>query len=94
VARWIKADGIETIVRPSNGNEFSLEEMNKFVGGYLEAIRLTAQDVMYLNEQGLLLNLPINHIATQLVRSHRTEHKFTTIVGDVIIANLQETGDM
>lgn len=93
MARWIKTDGTESQVAPANKVEFTLEEMNTFVSGYLEAIKLTPSQVMYFNEEGIRLQLPVNHLATQVLRQHRAEHATTVIVGNVLIASLKETGD-
>jgi len=41
-----------------------LEELQKFVGGYVEALTLSNGDVLYVCEDGKLLNLPVNKMAT------------------------------
>jgi hypothetical protein len=42
----------------------SLEEMQKFVGGYVEALELKNGHTMYVNEEGRLKDLPVNNMAT------------------------------
>ena len=93
MARWIKTDGKVEQVHPQDGKEFSVDEIRTFVGGYFEAIKLTSQDVMYLNEDGIGLQLPINAIATEVLHQHKPERAHNPICGNVIIASLQETGD-
>tara|TARA_R100000322_G_C5278861_1_gene149154 strand:- start:15 stop:290 length:276 start_codon:yes stop_codon:yes gene_type:complete len=44
----------------------SLEEMQEFVGGYIEVVTLPDFRQMVINEEGKLLNLPINMVATNL----------------------------
>ena len=93
MARWIKTDGTVEQVYPTNRIEFSLEEMRSFVGGHLEAIKLTSQEVMYVNEDFAGLQLPINAVATEVLHQHRPDYSCYPICGNVLIASLQETGD-
>ncbi len=95
MAEYIKADTgipIETVT-PANGQEFTLQEMNAFVEGYLEAIPLTADLIMYVNEEGIRLEKPVNSRATMKLWEYRPDWRSTSILGDVLIASLAETGD-
>lgn len=92
MARFIKTDGTVQEAHPTNGVEFSLDEMRNFVGGYLEAIKLTSQEVMYVNEDFVGLQLPVNRIATEVLHQHNPDIRYP-ICGDVLIATLRETGD-
>ena len=78
-----ESDGIK--VSPANGKEFTLDELQGYVGGLIEPVPLR-RDIagseenwreMYVNEEGLLNNLKVNPTASIL--SGRT------IVGDAII---------
>ena len=80
-------------VAPANGKTFTLEEMQGFVGGYIEALRLTGNSVMYLNEDGKRLDLPYNLVADMLAHRMTLIAPNDRIVGDVLIASLSETGD-
>lgn len=92
MARWIKADGTEQIVNPANGVEFTLEEMKRYIGGgMLEAVRFTRTEVMYIDESGVLKQLPINKKASEEVSEKRGRP--IPICGDALIASLRETGD-
>ena len=93
MARFIKTDGTVQEAHPKNSVEFSLDEMRNFVGGYLEAIKLTSQEVLYCNEDFVGLQLPINSVATEVLHQHRPDHAHYPLCGDVLIANLRETGD-
>lgn len=93
MAQWIQANGTTQEVTPAHGESFTLQEMTRYVGGYLEAIKLDDVNIMYLNEQGILLQKPYNIEATRMVRNARKEHRNTVIVGDVLVATLHETGD-
>ena len=67
MGRLIHPDGIEETVRPAK-KRFSLEELQSFVGGYIELVK-TRKPVrnMYINENGLLDDLPVNPTATILI---------------------------
>lgn len=93
MARWIKADGTVKEIQPANKVEFTLDEMRACVGGHIEAVKLTSQEVMYVNDEGVLQQLPINTIATEVFHQHRPERSHEPICGDVLIASLVETGD-
>ena len=69
----INTDGItETDI------ENKLEELQEAVGGYIEAVRLPFHDsVMIVNEEGLLLGLKINIIASEIANQ--------PIVGNALI---------
>jgi len=87
----IKAGESEGIkVSPANGKEFTLDELQAYVGGLIEPVPLR-RDItgseenwreMYVNEEGLLHNLKVNPTASIL--SGRT------IVGDAIIVTVDE----
>ena len=57
-----RTDGSDALVRPENGKKFSLGELQKAVGGYIEiAPSISSGRVTcYVNEEGLLENLPRN----------------------------------
>ncbi len=61
----------------------TLEQLQKAVGGLIEAVHIVgSKKVMIVNEEGLLKNLPLNPIASQMVRK--------PIVGDVVICKRVE----
>ena len=67
--------------------------MRACVGGHLQALKLTSQEVMYVNEDFIRLQLPINTTATEVLHQHRPDRAHEPICGDVLIASLVETGD-
>lgn len=85
-ARHIKADGSTTLVEPNNGTDFSLEELKKYVGGYIEIVRLTSEFLMVCNEEGKILGLPQNIVATVLYNASPLTG-MDTIVGDVLLCD-------
>jgi hypothetical protein len=62
-------DGIKTVIRPKNGKKFSLDELQTYVGGYIEIVALkpgNGHATMYINEEGKLKGLPYNPQATKI----------------------------
>ena len=82
MAKLIKASGEVETIKPKNGTDFSLEELQGYVGGYIEIVQLHKENtgnIMVVNEEGKINNLPINHIASVLYGLR------DTIVGDVVV---------
>jgi hypothetical protein len=50
-------------------DEPTLKEAQEFVGGYVEGIQFPNGDYMIINEEGKLINLPLNVEATALWRA-------------------------
>ena len=75
MATLIKADGTETELKPAK-KSLSLDELQAAVGGWIEQIRL-GRDVMLVNEEGTMRELPINEKASMRAG--------TTIRGDVVL---------
>lgn len=59
-AELIKVDGTRSEIIPKFRFYLTLEEAQDYVGGYIEVIDLPNNKVMIVNEEGLLLNLPVN----------------------------------
>jgi hypothetical protein len=76
MAHIIKPDGTIEEIKPSSGQQFSLEELQQAVGGYLELVRMgkpvNISGVKYLqcfvNEDGKRMKLDFNVEATELWR--------------------------
>ena len=78
----IKTDGTRQPVQPANGSDFTLEEMQAIVGGYIELVELT----MVVNEEGKFIPLSLNLEASRIFRAHHPASK-DFIVGDVLVCN-------
>lgn len=83
MATLIKSNGEKSEVKPSNGKTFSLKELQTFVGGWIQKVYTTKGDVMVINEEGRLHDLPPNVIATKL-------YTYDIIVGDVLVCKSNE----
>lgn len=67
MAYILKPDGSSLPVDPKNGKDFSLEECQAAVGGYIEALRSSdGKKMLIINEEGKLCDLPFNPQATIL----------------------------
>jgi len=87
MARIIHPDGIEEIVHPKTGTTFSLEELQKFVGGYIERVPTPSMDRdidCVVDEEGLMKQLPMNRKASNLVGGGQM------IVGPMVILRGKE----
>ena len=74
----IRADGTEQALTPQKKPD--LKQMQTWVGGYIERVKVRYEGhirTMYVNEEGLLLNLQFNQKASSICKR--------TIVGDVFI---------
>ena len=63
----LHVDGTITDLLLDNGPD-DLRKMNQAVGGYIEMVSLNADLIFYCNEEGSLMNLPNNLMATELLR--------------------------
>ena len=64
----IKADGLQKKVDPANGTDFSIDELNEFVDGYIEILHI-GDKLLVCNEEGKLKNLQYNATATCLINA-------------------------
>lgn len=82
MARLIRADGTEQEVHPGNGRRFTLPEMQAYVGGYIERVRLRPKNgrrTLLVNEEGLIEGLPYNPKASAMALPG------TMLVGDALL---------
>lgn len=66
VIEYLGTDGTVTIVQQETAP--SLEEMQKYVGGYIEVVNVLVDGKpmqMIVNEEGLIQELPVNVIASK-----------------------------
>lgn len=85
MAKIIKANGEIVEVSPNNGVDFKLEELQTIVNGYIEIVWMPNDEIMVVNEEGKLMDLPLNEIATTIYRN--AFGYCDSIVGDVLICN-------
>lgn len=83
MAKVITAAGAISEVQPKNGKFFELDELQKIVEGYFEIIKLDNEQLMVVNEDGKLDDLPYNFFATQMYQ--RSTKALDYIVGNVLV---------
>lgn len=89
MATLIKTNGDESEALPANGKSFTLEELQKFVGGNIEIHAAKDGRLIVMNKEGKLLGGAFNPKATELyVYGDRD-----VILGDVLVGTEKELGD-
>lgn len=69
----------------------SLEDYQRAVGGWIEAVDIPDLGVtMYVNEEGLIRDLPFNRRATFLWRFHVPQARDARLAGDVAVVGLTD----
>ena len=91
MATLIKADGTKETIQPQNGTDFSLEELQKYVDGYIQEVCLHNQEdeILVLNEDGKD-RYTTNKTATELALKHRAIFPWDWIDGDVVLCKNSE----
>lgn len=75
-------------VKPQSGKTFSLSELQGFVDGYIEIVKLNDGKIMVVNEEGKLKDLPFNHAATKIYAE--TYSNRDVIVGNALVCEPNE----
>lgn len=88
MAKIYKTNGEIIETEPKNGTDFSWEELNNIVGGYIEVAYLSKELIMVLNEEGKINNLPTNELATMLYQNSISIHDY--ICGDVLVCDKKQ----
>lgn len=84
MATIYKTNGEVIETTPKNGKDFSLEEMQAIVGGYIEIVYLDNGKLMIVNEEGKINGLPLNDNASMLVG-------YTDLImGDVLVCESKQ----
>ena len=66
-------------------DEPKYEEVSKFVGGMVECITFPNGDLILINEEGKLINLPLNPEATALWRATFTKEEYSFGYDDFVV---------
>ena len=69
---------------PKDGKEFDLEEVQRYVDGYIEIVYLTDEQIMIVNEDGKFTK-GYNQIATAIAHLYRAIAHRDYIAGNVVI---------
>lgn len=82
-ATFVPAVGRAKNVLPKDGKTFSLDELQKFVDGYIEILFIGNKAVV-VNDDGWQRNLPVNQVATKMYRNNGGA---SAIVGNVLVCD-------
>lgn len=89
MAKIIRANGEIETIKPKNGKDFQLQELQSIVGGYIEIINLDATNrLMVVDEEGKLKGYPYNEKATELIHNETFLDDF--IVGNVLVCDKKQ----
>lgn len=84
MAKLIKVNGEEIEISPKNGTDFSLEELQNYVDGYIEIVNLRSENnIMIINEEGAINDMPVNLKASMIYSKEFNVNQ--CIYGDVVI---------
>jgi hypothetical protein len=83
MAKLVTTNGQTLDVQPRN-EVFNLKELQEFVGGNIQMLRMPTGKTLVCNENGFNLDLPINKLATLLVQKGYNGAKTQDFVGDVL----------
>lgn len=84
----IKSDDSWKIIEQK---EFSLEDYQKIVGGWIEYVHVYEDISMFCDEEGKIKGLPINNLATQYIR---TKRPFDDVIcGDIVFSKTDDEGE-
>lgn len=71
------------VAEPDNGRDYSLEELQKAVCGYIETVNVNDNDrLLVCNEEGALLCFPTNWVSFDYCQKHSTPY---VLFGNVLI---------
>ena len=84
MATLLYTDGGRQEVTPRRGRTFSLTELQTYVGGYIELVRVSGDRLLVVNEEGLLRRLQPNMLATSIAGTG------CFIVGDALLCKPEE----
>jgi hypothetical protein len=90
MATLYKTDNTQVEVRPDNRGVFTLEELQSYVGGYIELLRTHSGSPMFVNEDGKNKDLAYNKEATAAyIHGDKPGHY---IVGNALVCSEKESG--
>ena len=81
----VNTDASEFKIITDSKDEPDLKTAQEFVGGYVEGITFPNGDYLIINEEGKLMNLPLNPEATALWRSTFTADKYAFGSDDFVV---------
>jgi len=96
LARLIKETGVTEEVSPKNGKKFTLEELQKYVGGLIEFVQLNDKYNLIINEEGKINNkcMPNSKATKVMMQAFGWGDEMKDIVfGDVLLVRNELLND-
>lgn len=91
----INTDGSNEVIEFDRDNE--LKTLQGAVGGYIETVLRLEDLLVFANEEGLLMGLPVAPYATLLVNTIRYQNNIPRLsgmlVGNVVLVGVDSDGD-
>lgn len=87
MAYLLHTNCIADTIKPANGSVFTLEELQSFVGGYIEIVPIGSTHLLVIDEEGKLKGKPINEAATLHARRNGCIAPDDVIVGDALFCD-------
>jgi len=87
MATMVTVDGEFIDVVPSNGKFFEVEELQEMVGGDFQAIQISKNEYVLVNEEGLIEDLPINKPICHYISQNYKVRTFYVLGTGVIVNN-------
>lgn len=85
-ATLYKQTGESVKVTPKNGVHFTLDELQGYVAGYIEIIRLNEGEIMVINEDGKFIKgATLNRAATDIAARNSAIWGHDYIVGHALV---------
>ena len=81
----LSIDANEFLIIDDKKNEPQYKAVSDFVGGMVECVSFPNGDLLLLNEEGKLMQLPLNVEATALWRKHFTKDKYAFGYDDFVV---------
>ena len=81
----INTDAAEFKIIVNKKDEPQYKEVSSFVGGMVECVQFPNGDLLLLNEEGKLMQLPLNPEATALWRATFTKDKYAFGHDDFVV---------
>lgn len=78
-------EGVKTPVEPADGKCFTLDELQSFVGGYIEMVDIADNKTIILNEEGKVRGMIPNGMATKMAEGFIDPDD--VIVGNVLVTD-------
>lgn len=86
MAQLYKVSGEIVEVSPKNGTDFTFEELQAFVDGYIEIVPVFDTKYIVVNEDGRMKGLAHNELASAMVFGQ----VYGDIVGDMLLCDRSE----